>query len=260
MLKNKIKYLLCAALCLALFAGISIYAVHMKNMKVNADETEKEEVVSRGVIDNYAQLPKEKRDGTTKAEVGTKKNPFLILEIVPCNEFAEIGYLISGCEPVKVEEMYGRGDLRTVQSASGAKVTQNICYFFPDEEEGNPKNYDSAPGKYWADITLKGYYEKVGENQGYFKQDSDGNIVKSGKNQGDIIWHTVNDFEKGKYEGINFEDDISVLKNKGDRLYTKRKSDKDDADRALITHAYYNFENSDYFLKVLRRRRLTSFQ
>lgn len=249
MLKNKIKYLLSAALCLALFAGISIYAVHMKDMKVNADETEKEEVVSRGVIDNYAQLPKEKRDGTTKAEVGTKKNPFLILEIVPCNEFAEIGYLISGCEPVKVEEMYGRGDLRTVQSASGAKVTQNICYFFPDEEEGNPKNYDSAPGKYWADITLKGYYEKVGENQGYFKQDSDGNIVKSGKNQGDIIWHTVNDFEKGKYEGISFEDDISVLKNKGDRLYTKRKSDKDDADRALITYAYYNFENSDYFLK-----------
>ena len=200
MLKNKIKYLLCAALCLVLFAGISIYAVHMKNMKVNADEKGNEEVVSRGVIDNYAQLPKEKRDGTTKAEVGTKKNPFLILEIVPCNEFAEIGYLISGCEPVKVEEMYGRGDLRTVQSASGAKVTQNICYFFPDEEEGNPKNYDSAPGRYWADITLKGYYEKVGENQGYFKQDSDGDIVKAGKNQGDIIWHTVNDFEKGKYE------------------------------------------------------------
>ena len=93
------------------------------------------------------------------------------------------------------------------------------------------------------------YYEKVGENQGYFKQDSDGDIVKAGKNQGDIIWHTVNDFEKGKYEGISFEDDISVLKNKGDRLYTKRKSAKNDADRALITYAYYNFENSDYFLK-----------
>ena len=54
MLKNKIKYLLCAVLCLALFAGISIYAVHMKNMKVNADEKGNEEVVSRGVIDNYA--------------------------------------------------------------------------------------------------------------------------------------------------------------------------------------------------------------
>lgn len=44
MLKNKIKYLLCAALCLALFAGISIYAVHMKNMKVNADETKRKKL------------------------------------------------------------------------------------------------------------------------------------------------------------------------------------------------------------------------
>ena len=41
MLKNKIKYLLSAALCLAIFAGISIYAVHMKDMIVNADEMEK---------------------------------------------------------------------------------------------------------------------------------------------------------------------------------------------------------------------------
>ena len=248
MLKSKMKYLIGGILCLALLAGCTAYTIHMKNIKANADEAEKTEVVTRGVIDKYQQLPKEKRNGTTKADVGTKENPFLVLEIVPCNEFAEIGYLISGCEPVKVEEMYGRGELRTIESASGAKVTQNICYFFPDEKESNSENYDSALEKYWGDISLNGYYEKVGENRGYFKQDSDGNIEKVGKNQGDIIWHTVNDFEKDKYKEISFNDAISILKNKGDRIYTKRKSKRNDEDRALITYAYYNFQNSDYFL------------
>lgn len=251
MLKNKMKYLI-GILCLTLFVGCAAYIIHMKNMKVNADKSV--EVVTRGVIDEYEQLPKKKRNGKTNEDVGTEENPFLILEIVPCNEFAEIGYLIKGCEPVEVEDMYGSGDLNTIQSAKGAKVTSTICHFFPDEKEGNPDNYDRNENLRpydWENSSWEGYYEKVEQNNGYFKQNSNGDIEVAGENNGDIIWHTVNDFEKDKYNGISFDDKISILKKKGDRIYTKRESKKEyDKDLIVqIAQPYYIYENYDYFLK-----------
>lgn len=250
MLKNKKKYLTSIFIGIVLLTVFTGYMLHLKNTNVNADEADKIDVVSRGVVDNYVQLPKAKREGTTDADVGTEENPFLILEIVPCNEFAEVGYLISGCEPVKVEEMYGRGALKTIESATGAKVTQSTCYFFPDEKEANPDNYDGGNcSPYWADITLKGYYEKVDEGEGYFSQDSEGNIKKVGENKGNIIWHTVNDFEKDNYKNISFDDDKTILKNKGDRIYTKRESKSSYTEgSARITYSYYNYENRDYYL------------
>ena len=78
-------------------------------------------VVTRGVIDHIGQIPETKRtmyDANKSAEdmekpedykLGTKNNPFVILEIVPYEEYGSFGYQIGGCEPV---DKIGRASCR----------------------------------------------------------------------------------------------------------------------------------------------------
>lgn len=98
-------------------------------------------VVTRGVIDTIDQLPEGKGSGF---DLGTQENPFLVLELVPYEEYAEFGYHISGCEPVNVERMYGRGELVSLGAMKYGTVEQYTAYFFPDEPEGDPDMYDTA--------------------------------------------------------------------------------------------------------------------
>ena len=246
MFRKKIKYI-CGGLLLALMlAGCVGYALHLKQTNAVAEQK-----VTRGVVESLNQLPDTKKVDKPKYKRGTKENPFLILEIVPYEEYAEFGYQISGCEPVDVEHMFGRGGITTIGTNGSAVVKQTSqCYFFPDETEGKAEYYDGGENSlkhYWADITLDGYYEKTDEGAGSFTQNENGSIVK--KDGGDIIWHTVNEFEKDDYKDIDFNDNKTILKEKGDRRYTKRESKASDNEGGVkTTWTYYSYKNKDSFL------------
>lgn len=157
-----------------------------------------EEVVTRGVIDKIEQIPKTKKDiylnntENTKKTLGQESNPFLVLEIVPDEAFAEFGYHVSGCEPVDVDdmpesEMQGLSQTlsntftKTIQDDSKV-VYKNNGNFLRDtmglsEEEAEkycivvktitPKELNAAPE--WADyadlyiVSTKSHVEKLPE-------------------------------------------------------------------------------------------------
>ena len=41
----------------------------------------------------------------SSAQIGTKENPFTIVEIVPNRSMARMGYLIPGCEPIDMDKL-----------------------------------------------------------------------------------------------------------------------------------------------------------
>lgn len=164
-----------SAVCMLGVLVVCLGVVGYRN-KLKADE--KLPVMTRGVVDQIEQIPESKRNiydaNAAAAKLGTKENPFLILEIVPYEEYAEFGYQISGCEPVNVEEMrYGDGDLTTVTSITGAKYEQKKAYFFPDEPEGDISKYSGnmrVCDDGMKDAEYTGYYERVKDGEGTFVQ------------------------------------------------------------------------------------------
>lgn len=101
--------------------------------------------MTRGVVDQIEQIPESKRNiydaNAAAAKLGTRENPFLILEIVPYEEYAEFGYQISGCEPVNVEDMrYGNADINTVKTITGAKCEMKTAYFSRMSQKGTFQN------------------------------------------------------------------------------------------------------------------------
>ncbi len=82
-------------------------------------------------------------------EKGTASNPFVILEIVPYEGYAEIGYMIQGCEPVPIDQAVSNGDIYTLVSTNGMTYNQNTNkvtynnYFLKyvlDIDTSNPAN------------------------------------------------------------------------------------------------------------------------
>ena len=256
------KKRIASAVCMLGVLVVCLGVVGYRN-KLKADE--KLPVMTRGVVDQIEQIPESKRNiydaNAAAAKLGTRENPFLILEIVPYEEYAEFGYQISGCEPVNVEDMrYGNADINTVKTITGAKCEMETAYFFPDEPEGDISKYSGnmrvcEDGMKDAEYT--GYYERVKDGEGTFVQKivkgEDGNESLSFVRQdhGNIIWHTVNDFEKSDYKDQTFDEKTDrELTNEGDRIYTKRKSTGDKSkDNINVTENYYLYKNNDYFLK-----------
>lgn len=231
---------------LCLFVGLLSNVIGQE--KFYADDAATK--VTRGVVDTLGQLPQYNDETKKAATRGTADRPFVILEIVPYEEYAEFGYLISGCEPVDVENMYGRSALTTIASMGNATCSQKTAYFFPDEPEGNTANYDNAMTAYTSsDVECIGYYEYVGSGNGTIKRTiaEDGTATFQVSSGGEFIWHTVNDFEKAKYGDNPFADDrAKEVGTIGDRIYTKRVSEA--GDRANITYNYYQYEHKDFFL------------
>ena len=94
------KKRIASAVCMLGVLVVCLGVVGYRN-KLKADE--KLPVMTRGVVDQIEQIPESKRNiydaNAAAAKLGTRENPFLILEIVPYEEYAEFGYQISGCEP-----------------------------------------------------------------------------------------------------------------------------------------------------------------
>lgn len=101
---------------------------------------------------------------------GTATNPFVILEVVPYEGYAEIGYLIDGCEPVDVDNVNLRkGEITTIGSMGGAVVKgpfEQIKFELENGDVASQWEYISSGTK-----TLPGYYEKVADGSGSFIQE-----------------------------------------------------------------------------------------
>lgn len=85
---------------------------------------------------------------------GTQDNPFVVLEVVTNPEYASIGYLVNGCEPVNMELL--RGNEMAIKDLTGSanggdffgfgtwkKLSGNLFYF-PDEPEGQITFYQNT--------------------------------------------------------------------------------------------------------------------
>lgn len=159
--------------------------------------------VTRGVIDTISQLPQSKYgvNNYYSIERGSAERPFVILEIVPYEELAEFGYLISGCEPVDIEKIRGNSEyMETVNSIAKDSVnairdtsySDNGFYFFLDEPQATRTNEYSWEGTpkvaSFPDITksngIYGYYEYVSEGglfgYTYLGEDETDDSVSSG--------------------------------------------------------------------------------
>ena len=246
--KKKIASAACVLGIVALCLGVVGY-----QNKLKAEENLP--VVTRGVVDKINQIPESKRDmydaDQSTYDLGTKENPFLILEIVPYEEYGSFGYNIAGCEPTDIEKMRGTGWMGTISSMNMSDCEQqNPTYFFADEPELTNTKFDDEPKIDAGDtIAHEGYYELVGEGNGSFRQKEDGTIEKS--EGGNLIWHTIGSVEKEKdYPSQTFQEENApkqILTQVGERIYTYRKSSS--SDPVYKTSVYYYYKNTENFLK-----------
>jgi len=191
-------------------------------------------VVTSGVVLNN-EIPEQ--TGTK----GTQSNPFVILEIVPYEGYAEIGYLIDGCEPVNIEKLRTVKDpfvnIKTVTATKASKADWGMQYRFVDEVD--------IPSDWVAETvekTLYGYYEKVADNTGSFQQvvdETTGKIqyIKVDSNKGNIIWKTI--FEMTEDDVMPTQSLLAI----GDRGYTKRM------DTECKKGFAYTYTNYNYFIE-----------
>ena len=218
-LRNLSKGKLAVALvlvCALVFGGYFGY----HKLVVHADTTPTKQVVN--TLDDYNKMCESGKVNCTQ-EAGDKDNPFLILEIVPYYGQAEIGYLISGCEPIDMTDVG-----TTVYSGAKDYAHTVATAVFADEYERDAKLY--ADGQYVQDtrwtqddwklnsndkITAHGYYEKVSSGEtgdfviDHYEADTTGMFYTKDENgteheayrpvfrkakdgeQGDFIWRTV---------------------------------------------------------------------
>lgn len=211
-------------------------------------------VMTRGVVDKINQIPQTKRnmydaDKSTYA-LGTKENPFFILELVPYDEYGSFGYNIGGCEPTDVQKMRGTGKIDTLGSMNMCdEKRMDKTYFFEDAQELKTTEFDCPLVKEDIVQSFDGYYELVEAGEGAFRQNEDGTIVKA--DGGNIIWHTIYDLEKQKdYPTQAFQgkdEPKKILTNVGERIYTVRESSPDDP--VYSVEGYYYYKNNENFLK-----------
>ena len=245
--KKKIASAVCVLGMIVLCLGVVGY-----QNKLKADENLP--VMTRGVVDKINQIPQTKRDmydaDKSTYALGTKENPFFILELVPYDEYGSFGYNIGGCEPTDVQKMRGTGKIDTLGSMNMCdEKRMDKTYFFEDAQELKTTEFEHPLVKEDIVQSFDGYYELVEAGEGAFRQNEDGTIVKA--DGGNIIWHTIYDLEKQKdYPTQIFQrkdEPKKILTNVGERIYTVRESSPDDP--VYSVEGYYYYKNNENFLK-----------
>lgn len=259
---RKFKRCLASAVCVLGVAAVCFGVAGYQN-KIHA---EGDQVVTRGVITSLGQIPQTKKtmydEGKTATDytdknmkLGSKSNPFVILEVVPNVAYGELGYQISGCEPVNIEEMrFGAENMTAVTSMKVGSFGESAvqAFFFRDELPGNVEHYKDKIKDYTKDYGKKfeGYYEKVEDGEGTFVQKEDGTFENAGAKKGNLIWHTINNFEKDNYKNVDFTNEGKELfkdKEIGERVYTTREHSEKDC--IVEVPRYFNYVSYDHFLK-----------
>ena len=245
--KKKIASAVCVLGIVALCLGVVGY-----QNKLKAEDNLP--VMTRGVVDKINQIPQTKRDmydaDKSTYALGTKENPFFILELVPYDEYGSFGYNIGGCEPTDVQKMRGTGKIDTLGSMNMCdEKRMDKTYFFEDAQELKTTEFEHPLVKEDIVQSFDGYYELVEAGEGAFRQNEDGTIVKA--DGGNIIWHTIYDLEKQKdYPTQIFQrkdEPKKILTNVGERIYTVRESSPDDP--VYSVEGYYYYKNNENFLK-----------
>ena len=240
-----------SAVCVLGVVALCLGVVGYQN-KLKADENLP--VMTRGVVDKINQIPESKRDmydaDQSTYDLGTKENPFFILELVPYDEYGSFGYNIGGCEPTDVQKMRGTGKIDTLGSMNMCdEKRMDKTYFFEDAQELKTTEFEHPLVKEDIVQSFDGYYELVEAGEGAFRQNEDGTIVKA--DGGNIIWHTIYDLEKQKdYPTQAFQgkdEPKKILTNVGERIYTVRESSPDDP--VYSVEGYYYYKNNENFLK-----------
>lgn len=248
---TKAKKRIASAVCVLGMIALCLGVVGYQN-KLKADENLP--VMTRGVVDKINQIPESKRDmydaDKSTYALGTKENPFFILELVPYDEYGSFGYNIGGCEPTDVQKMRGTGKIDTLGSMNMCdEKRMDKTYFFEDAQELKTTEFEHPPVKEDIVQSFDGYYELVEAGEGAFRQNEDGTIVKA--DGGNIIWHTIYDLEKQKdYPTQVFQrkdEPKKILTNVGERIYTVRESSPDDP--VYSVEGYYYYKNNENFLK-----------
>lgn len=182
--------------------------------------------------------------------MGTAENPFLVLELVPWQGFAEMGYMIEGCEPI---DIYSRAGCYNKEKAAYYRSIGEASHYntymgttgglswvsygavvkecFADENyPGKGLSEDDPDYLYrWFKRTnangksIKGYYEKVAGttikgNHNITGVDDKGRPVfgKAEDGQGDFIWVSLGneapnyDFHAQKENKAAFAIDTSL--------------------------------------------------
>ena len=248
---TKAKKKIASAVCVLGMIVLCLGVVGYQN-KLKAEDNLP--VMTRGVVDKINQIPQTKRnmydaDKSTYA-LGTKENPFFILELVPYDEYGSFGYNIGGCEPTDVQKMRGTGKIDTLGSMNMCdEKRMDKTYFFEDAQELKTTEFEHPLVKEDIVQSFDGYYELVEAGEGAFRQNEDGTIVKA--DGGNIIWHTIYDLEKQKdYPTQVFQgkdEPKKILTNVGERIYTVRESSPDDP--VYSVEGYYYYKNNENFLK-----------
>lgn len=248
---TKAKKRIASAVCVLGIVALCLGVVGYQN-KLKAEDNLP--VMTRGVVDKINQIPQTKRDmydaDKSTYALGTKENPFFILELVPYDEYGSFGYNIGGCEPTDVQKMRGTGKIDTLGSMNMCdEKRMDKTYFFEDAQELKTTEFDRPLVKEDIVQSFDGYYELVEAGEGAFRQNEDGTIVKA--DGGNIIWHTIYDLEKQKdYPTQAFQgkdEPKKILTNVGERIYTVRESSPDDP--VYSVEGYYYYKNNENFLK-----------
>ncbi len=168
-------------------------------------------------------------------EKGTASNPVVVLELVPDMKFANIGYLIDGCEPVDIDKILKaakNGDSTANESlnilaSSGIITYTNVNgqmrkFDLEDGDDTNRWQYDQ-----YTFFSQNGYYERVEDGNGLYSQ-----TVVATDESGAITDATYNRVDKNKGEVGNFvwvpsqDDPLPATNhnavNVGDRVYMTR--------------------------------------
>ena len=129
--------------------------------------------VVRGVVDKLTELPQYRANGPDFTLVrGTAERPFVILEIVPYEEYGELGYLIGGCEPVNIERLQtdSQQKISDIANMGVADIVTSStkAYFFADEPEYQ-RYFEYKTSVMSVGDKVQGYYERVPEGTGNFR-------------------------------------------------------------------------------------------
>lgn len=217
--------------------------------------------ITRGVVNDLNQFNKDmtydsstrtwKRNADYQSTIGTSSNPFLVLEVVPNNAFAYFGYMVDGCQPLNIAQLFNYLGGNSYGISMGALATNcaseyyEVTKVFADEHEYERANYDGKQSgevnqqyytKYWKHVTdksltMSGYYEYVGSGKGSFNYTGNNIAVgeryapefeKVGYGNGDFIWVTIeegNSLTQSVRNYIETNDNYNkTVKNKDDKF------------------------------------------
>ena len=172
-------------------------------------------IVVRGAIKNISDLPQAKYgiDNYYNIPRGTSERPFVVLEIVPYEEYAEFGYLIGGCEPIDASLMHADqgfyGAVNTLNAYKQDLFTAYKVYYFVDEPEADgslyfssdnngvrSENYKTIYPNDWSELnTFNGYFELVEDGKGTFSYKKE--LMNSGEATGDADGQAVSSAAAG---------------------------------------------------------------